>query len=641
MAALHEALQCLQPTSWEEIPKEHDKLRGMLRELFGQARVIVDSVPEEPEKKTSNTKTNTNTDLQKEWGKPLKVNSKENPLGIPLYKLTGADGKGTWFARRSVHEGLPFSVWKSKIASEIAETLRGNTARKEQGLPPDYAVRGIGAERKLEDIEVMDDENRDGNGDGDGGNEGATLARLELYHVSVQFPRPTTSRDFVPLVISSEIGLNGSDVTAGKGRSLIILSKPCRHGDVPPDERYIRGQYESVEIIREIPRSSAAKTEPMNPVEWIMVTRSDPGGNIPRWMVEKGTPRSILTDAAKFVQWASQDDKASRDDKSDDHSTGDIEPNLREEIEKGNGVQARDEVKEEEEEDGDENPPAHTGLIASVAHLLNMGVDKYAPQAVRDYIPHFTYDSFESESDDNSTSEPISDNDFAEKAPSSQIKVEEKCADEETDSHTSVSLASDIHEEHISPLDLIQQNKNGGKLSSREKELAKLALRKREVESRLDSLRSEIEALHIRPTSDTDLKTDKPFTESDHPSTVSSSNGQSSSSTATAEQRTAPQDAMQLHKAASSMLREESKLFKQLRKIEASQLRVAAKIEARQRKRTARDDKHRSRSEVDALRQEVHGLKREVEKLRAERRHWLDLVASLQAENSRLVSVAQ
>ena len=41
-----------------------------------------------------------------------------------------------------------------------------------------------------------------------------------------------------------------------------------------------------------------------------MVTRSDPGGSIPRWMVDKGTPRSVGADAAKFVNWAMQTDGA-------------------------------------------------------------------------------------------------------------------------------------------------------------------------------------------------------------------------------------------------------------------------------------------------------------------------------------------
>src|SRR5438045_9369657 len=161
----------------------------------------------------------------------------------------------------------------------------------------------------------------------------------------------------------------------------MVVSKPCKHPECPPREGFIRGEYESVEFIREIPskgkirKSSSAgdiarqnvisslsdmgkeaairnakrtSTFPMelgetegkksdyhtptltptdgekdtseggrrrgrtisfaesrgqgakgelldvphgdeedpelNPVEWIMITRSDPGGNVPRWM---------------------------------------------------------------------------------------------------------------------------------------------------------------------------------------------------------------------------------------------------------------------------------------------------------------------------------------------------------------------
>ena len=39
------------------------------------------------------------------------------------------------------------------------------------------------------------------------------------------------------------------------------------------------------------------------PIEWIMLSRSDPGGNVPRWMVERGSPFSIVKDAEKFLKW--------------------------------------------------------------------------------------------------------------------------------------------------------------------------------------------------------------------------------------------------------------------------------------------------------------------------------------------------
>lgn len=138
------------------------------------------------------------------------------------------------------------------------------------------------------------------------------------------------------------------------------VSKPCVHPDCPNRQGFIRGQYESVEVIREIPverplrrtRSSIDLTsddveraelsklagnlgrdamirsatkltsdknfagnlgesgdekgtddETMVMIEWIMITRSDPGGSVPRFMVEKGTPSGIVSDAGRFLKW--------------------------------------------------------------------------------------------------------------------------------------------------------------------------------------------------------------------------------------------------------------------------------------------------------------------------------------------------
>lgn len=156
----------------------------------------------------------------------------------------------------------------------------------------------------------------------------------------------------------------------------MLVSRPCIHPECPQRSGYIRGQYESVEFIREIriekplrrTRSSidfgneeavaaarrkspeelnkealvrSARSAAMSSsvsdegdgegrkrgktirfageqeseddedddyevmVEWLMVTRSDPGGSVPRFMVEKGTPAGIASDAEKFLKWVS------------------------------------------------------------------------------------------------------------------------------------------------------------------------------------------------------------------------------------------------------------------------------------------------------------------------------------------------
>ena len=89
-----------------------------------------------------------NVNLQKEWGKPIKLNAKDNPLGMAVYKCSGKDGRGAWFARRSVHEGLGFKKWKLALQREFPETL------EVQGGPGEGNIRGIGGERRVERLDV-------------------------------------------------------------------------------------------------------------------------------------------------------------------------------------------------------------------------------------------------------------------------------------------------------------------------------------------------------------------------------------------------------------------------------------------------------------------------------------------------------
>jgi flagellar biosynthesis GTPase FlhF len=82
----------------------------------------------------------------------------------------------------------------------------------------------------------------------------------------------------------------------------MVVSIPVSHPEAPPRPNMVRGFYESIEMIREIPVGDEESEE--NPVEWMMVTRSDPGGGIPRFMVERSVPSSIVQDAVKFLDWA-------------------------------------------------------------------------------------------------------------------------------------------------------------------------------------------------------------------------------------------------------------------------------------------------------------------------------------------------
>jgi hypothetical protein len=171
MSALHDALKSLGPVDFSDAPL--DNLKPFLFEAFNKGQLLVDSVPiptppddsGSPDGRSRSSSTASSASeislssarsapppsdieaLQKEW-KPVKLNPKDNPLGMSVYKASGKDGKGAWFARRSVHEGLGFTKWKKGLEKEFPETL------KSQGGPGDGNIRGIGGEKRVEYKEV-------------------------------------------------------------------------------------------------------------------------------------------------------------------------------------------------------------------------------------------------------------------------------------------------------------------------------------------------------------------------------------------------------------------------------------------------------------------------------------------------------
>ena len=169
MAALHSALQALAPIDFSSVPL--DALSAFLKENFQKSQTIIDSVPlasdtnpPAPGRPRSNTTSSIASSaseissssarssppapehavLQKEWGKPIRLAAKDNPLNMSVYKLSAKDSKGSWFARRSVHEGLGFKQWKRSLEKEFPETMMV------QGGPGEGNIRGIGGERRVE-----------------------------------------------------------------------------------------------------------------------------------------------------------------------------------------------------------------------------------------------------------------------------------------------------------------------------------------------------------------------------------------------------------------------------------------------------------------------------------------------------------
>ncbi|KAK5664325.1 hypothetical protein OQA88_543 [Cercophora sp. LCS_1] len=328
--AHHEPFKSLSPLAWSTILSEPPA--DLLRETFGNAQLLVDSIPSpdsptktgRPRSETdsaalssghtrdkgpSSHRDRANTDpaitatLRKEW-KPVKISAKENTLGIDVYKLAAKDGKGSWFARRSVH-AVDFDKMVLGLKREFAET----SSVLSSGGGETKSVRGLGAEKRVERMAV----------------EGVGV--IEVYLVSVRFPGPTTPRDFVTVISQRE---------GGREREFMLVSRPCLHEGCEARNGFIRGTYESVELVRERRRVSGRRTrssvdlgrevvdaikgrssvsfdgiedareedrEMETEVEWLMVTRSDPGGSVPRFMVEKGTPGGIVSDAARFLKW--------------------------------------------------------------------------------------------------------------------------------------------------------------------------------------------------------------------------------------------------------------------------------------------------------------------------------------------------
>jgi hypothetical protein len=406
MSELHQALNQLGPVDWDDVPQ--DNLSPWIKTLFEAGELICNSVPPpaggndfasshvtQPapnSAKSSKDIVNSDArphpphpqhaDLQKAWGKPVKLAAKENPLAVSVYKMAGKDRNGAWFARRHVLEGVSITKMRRAMQREFAESLA------QSGGPGAGSVRGIGADRKLEKK--------------DAGNVG----KLEAYQLSAQFPGPTTPREFITLVLTSENALT-TKTSQDKHpipRHYMIVSKPLTHPDTPDREGYVKGTYESVELIREIPLHQAPDGETeakddkheLNPVEWIMVTRSDPGGGIPRFMVERGTPGSIAADVSKFLDWA---------------CAKDVIPDADADEEQQQQAQSQTANQTTPPSAPKNITASSTGIFASITGAVAGGIEAYAPAPLANYT--HTYMHPEDDTSDSSSSSDSSAASFA------------------------------------------------------------------------------------------------------------------------------------------------------------------------------------------------------------------------------------
>lgn len=696
MAALHSALKSLAPLDFSDVPTAPDELDAYISDIFTNSELIVESVPiPSPDDVATRSRSDTgssvassssemassaarsaepapeHTALRKEWGKPYKLNAKENPLNISVYKASGKDGHGAWFARRSVHEGLGFARFKRGLEREFPEAM------KVQGGPGEGSIRGIGGEKRVEEIHV------DGKG------------RVEVYYLTAQFPGPTTPRDFVTLLVTSSKAMkesHKSEIPELSPRHYMIISKPCNHPECPPKEGLVRGNYESVEFIREVPRrpkksmssndlsktskrgsgrhspnlehealmrsagqhkhpnayqhenrsvddlprrsvdesgSSVAHSSSgrqrgatmghpdgsidssnhrqktnfddydpeANPVEWIMITRSDPGGGIPRFLVDRGTPGSIVADAYKFLDWATQQDEPAAEKNGNPRSL--LRKEHRDSFESWQanghlaGINEKEPVPsapvastEEPVREEDTQPATQTGILGTLSSTINA----YAPQAVLDHLPG-------QNASPEAATEPFPP------APTSADAMHD-IDNADASSISSASFASaDSHRNDTDDVPSVSSSqvspeKDGDQkhLSHHEKELQKLAQRRATLDRKLETTREKM-------AKDNENQT--------------------------AKEKEVVKKAEEKHE--KEVKKQEERYQRELRKLEQKKEKEAKKAEERQKKQADKDEKGKLTRERDEAREELDMLKREREIMQQQ-------VGDLQRENTKLMA---
>ena len=428
----------------------------------------------------------------------------------------------------------------------------------------------------------------------------------------------------------------------------MVVSKPCIHPECPPREGFIRGQYESVEFIRELPRkpkkssstvdlpnysTGALNSRPgranwegtatearkrgktisfaeskaerakgqgtdiyhgeaedgLNPVEWIMITRSDPGGSVPRFMVERGTPGSIVADAGKFVDWACKKAHPATDSGLESSRNGELQQKSLETPQKGGDLAGPEQARSE---DSTENlkvdlPEASTepqaGLLANVTSTVRAGVEAYAPQVVIDRLPdNETIDSatvdadvLEANGDASSLSSTASTTSFA----SAEEGFDDIRSTKSLPSQDGLTMGqtSPSHLRHEKALAKLNERKKALDVSlakTREKELRD----KEELTSREQERLRKAEEKHQRELS-----------------------------------------------------KQEERYKKEVAKVEAKRAKEASKEEDKKRKEQDKDEKMRLTRERDGARQELELVKKERDILKEQ-------VGALQKENTSLVA---
>jgi len=465
-------------------------------------------------------------------------------------------------------------------------------------------------------------------------------------------------------------------------RHFMVISRPCNHPDTQPRDGFIRGNYESVEFIREVPlkkgfrksasttnlptqrnRSAstlgreailrnAAKNYPpttengllgsdkgvaaasdtdlssretrargktisydmskssdakrnstdnpeqdddceSNPVEWIMITRSDPGGSVPRFMVERGTPGGIVADASKFLNWACAKDleDLESDDESADGGRGEkADKYPHNHAEDLHNYQTNGHLAgiEEKPTPTDENPDpvaSHQngglyGIATGLAGAAGGFIASHTPAIISDHLPGHITEPTNGSSPRRDSVSSISSASSAGSFASALENVEsEKYNDNDASSMKTTGSSA--------------QSKT---VAQQDKELQKLEERKRKLDEKLSKAREK---------------------------EISKKNED------TAKEEEAIRKAEEKHE--KEVKRQEEKYKKEVEKLEKKKEREQQKAEERKRKAIEKDEKTKMMRELEELKAEVGVLRKEKDILRGQ-------VGDLQAENTALAA---
>ena len=470
---------------------------------------------------------------------------------------------------------------------------------------------------------------------------------------------------------------------AGKRRAprqLMIISRPCDHPDSPPRPGFVRGSYQSVEVIREVPvekplrrvrssvdlsrdeqnRASAGEhlsreavlraaeravghgaesegegegraasfrlsndgdeSDTEMALEWLLITRSDPGGNVPRFMVEKGTPGGVVNDALKFVKWLSSktmEDLRKPQTFRDNGMTGqEMQPSGELLVEEQpQQVSTTTPVEEDQRADGEpedyeeELPPAsNSGVYGWLTSALGAATSAVANRVLGDAALSIRTDSEINESDNDDDSEASfasAEDGTPQTATNTATNTAETISALDTASTRSAhSTLSEPASRSLSrePTPSVSQAQ-----SQHEKELNKLQDRMRKAQEKLERSQAQRRAKHSSNGNNGDGETEKEREKDDR---------------ALAKLR---------EKHAHQVVRQEEKYQRELQRLATKRAADERKAAERRQKAARREERTDLAMELDRVRTERDVARKEVEMLR-------ERVGELQGQNTMLVA---